>query len=62
VPVLLLYGEDDQRSPLSVARELHRAIPTSTLVVLPGLGHQCFLESGPTFDAAVREFLTDNPA
>jgi pimeloyl-ACP methyl ester carboxylesterase len=57
VPVLLLYGDRDERSPLDVANALHDALPTSTLEVLPGLGHECFLEAGATFNAAVRNFL-----
>jgi pimeloyl-ACP methyl ester carboxylesterase len=58
VPVLLLYGEADQRAPLSVAEAMHRAIPTSTLRVMPGLGHECYLESGTAFNEAVRQFLS----
>ena len=61
VPTLLLYGEDDQRSPLNVARELHARIPRSTLVVMPGLGHECALESPETFGAEVRRFLAARP-
>ena len=57
MPVLLLYGERDERSPLKVARALHAAIPTSTLVVMPGLGHACCLESPDTFGHQVRDFL-----
>lgn len=57
VPTLLLHGGDDVRSPLSVARDLHGEIPDSTLTVLPGLGHECYLEDPPAFDAAVRDFL-----
>jgi pimeloyl-ACP methyl ester carboxylesterase len=57
VPTLLLYGEADQRSSLTVARELHARIPCSTLTVLPGLGHECYLESPDTFSAEVLNFL-----
>lgn len=57
VPTLLLYGDADERAPLEVADALHRAIPTSTLVVLPGLGHECFLESPEACEAEVRRFL-----
>jgi pimeloyl-ACP methyl ester carboxylesterase len=57
VPTLLIYGDCDERSPLSVARDLHAAIPGSTLTVMPGLGHECYMEDAETFDAAVREFL-----
>jgi pimeloyl-ACP methyl ester carboxylesterase len=57
VPTLLLYGDADERSPLSVARALHSSIPRSTLTVMPGLGHECYLESAETFDKEVRDFL-----
>lgn len=57
VPTLLVCGDADARSPLSVAAELQRSIPGSTMVVLPGLGHECYLESPDTFSAVVRAFL-----
>jgi pimeloyl-ACP methyl ester carboxylesterase len=57
VPTLLLYGEADQRSPLHVARELHASIPTSKLVVIPGVGHVSNLEAPEIFNMEVRNFL-----
>jgi pimeloyl-ACP methyl ester carboxylesterase len=57
VPVLLLYGERDVRSPLSVAEALHASIPRSQLVVLAGAGHVANVERPAEFDAAVRAFL-----
>ncbi len=57
VPTLLVYGAGDERAPLSVAKALHEAIPASMLVVMPGLGHECYLEASETFDAEVRRFL-----
>lgn len=57
IPTLLVAGDTDQRSPLTVAQELHAAIRGSTLTVLPGVGHECFLESADAFEAAVRDFL-----
>jgi pimeloyl-ACP methyl ester carboxylesterase len=36
VPTLLVWGELDARSPLSVARKFARAIPHAELVVIPG--------------------------
>jgi pimeloyl-ACP methyl ester carboxylesterase len=57
VPTLLLYGDADERSPLNVAEELHAAIPGSTLTVMPGLGHECYLESAQAFETHVRTFL-----
>jgi pimeloyl-ACP methyl ester carboxylesterase len=59
VPTLLIYGDADERSPLTVAEDLHRRIPASRLVVLPGLGHMCFLEEPDIFNAEVRGFLQE---
>jgi pimeloyl-ACP methyl ester carboxylesterase len=57
VSTLLLYGAEDERSPLDVARAMHAAIPRSTLVVLPDVGHQANIEAPDRFNAAVREFI-----
>lgn len=57
VPTMLVHGDRDERSPIDVARELHASIPASKLVVMAGLGHECFLESANEFAAEVRAFL-----
>lgn len=57
VPTLLLFGDADERSSLTVATDLNRRIPRSRLVVLPGLGHECYLEDPKGFNAEVLEFL-----
>ena len=57
VPTLLIYGETDVRSPLTVATEMHAAIPGSQLVVISGAGHECGLEAADAFNAAVTAFL-----
>lgn len=49
IPTLLLYGELDQRAPLPVATQLHARIPTSKLVVIPGVGHVCNAEAPDEF-------------
>jgi pimeloyl-ACP methyl ester carboxylesterase len=56
VPALLVWGEQDARSPLSVARQLERAIPDATLVLIPNAGHVSNLEQPERFNEAVREF------
>jgi pimeloyl-ACP methyl ester carboxylesterase len=58
VPTLLLYGDADARSSLDVARALHSSIPGSKLKVLPGLGHECYLEAPELFETEVRAFLS----
>jgi pimeloyl-ACP methyl ester carboxylesterase len=57
VPTLLLYGEEDARSPRDVAEQMHAAIPGSTLVMLPRVGHQANVETPEAFNDAVRTFL-----
>ncbi|MER5207606.1 alpha/beta hydrolase [Streptomyces sp. NPDC002825] len=56
VPTLLLWGERDARSPLSVARQFQEAIPDAELVVVPGAGHVSNLERPEEFNQAVRDF------
>jgi pimeloyl-ACP methyl ester carboxylesterase len=56
VPTLLIWGELDGRSPLSVARQFEDAIPGAELVVIPGAGHVSNLEQPELFNDAVREF------
>ena len=60
VPTLLLYGDADVRSPLHVAEELRDQIPGSTLVVIPGVGHQSNIEAASLFNTAVQDFLRSN--
>ena len=57
VPTLLLYGQNDARSPVHVAEAMHDTIPGSTLVVLPDVGHMSNLQTPERFNAAVRDFL-----
>jgi pimeloyl-ACP methyl ester carboxylesterase len=58
VPTLLVCGDRDVRAPLTVAADLHAAIPGSTLLVLPGVGHVCTIEAPDEFNDAVRNFCT----
>lgn len=62
VPTLLLYGDQDARAPMNVARDLHTAIPGSKLVILPGVGHVSCVEAPERFTAEVRGFLRSAPA
>ena len=61
VPTLLIWGELDARSPLSVAREFERAIPETSLVVIPQAGHLSNLEQPERFNDAVRRFCRAHP-
>src|SRR4029453_4368395 len=59
VPTLLVYGAEDVRAPLPVAKDLEVSIPASTLVVLDGAGHACNLEAPDEFNQVVRAFLRE---
>lgn len=56
VATLLVWGDRDARSPLTVAHQMHDAIPGARLAVLPGAGHVSNLEQPPRFDAEVLGF------
>jgi len=62
VPVLLLEGEDDLRTPLENAQRVAAQFPQSTLVVAPATGHSALGSdfSGCT-DRAFRNFFEDRP-
>ncbi|MFL5888444.1 MAG: alpha/beta fold hydrolase [Solirubrobacteraceae bacterium] len=60
VPTLLIWGDLNERSPLSVARRFEQAIPDVKLVVIPGAGHLSNLEQPEPFNDAVREFCRDH--
>jgi pimeloyl-ACP methyl ester carboxylesterase len=61
VPTLLIWGEHDVRSPLGVARQFERAIPTTNLVVIPECGHVSNLEQPERVNEFVREFCRAHP-
>jgi pimeloyl-ACP methyl ester carboxylesterase len=56
VPALLIWGDADARSPMSVAHQLHAALPGARLAVIPGAGHVSNLEDPIRFNAEVRDF------
>jgi pimeloyl-ACP methyl ester carboxylesterase len=60
VPTLLIWGEQDARSPLSVARQFEQAIPDTKLVMIPDAGHVSNLEQPERFNQAVRDFCRAN--
>jgi pimeloyl-ACP methyl ester carboxylesterase len=62
VPTLLVWGELDARSPLTVARQFEEAIPEARLVVIPGAGHLSNLERPDLVNLTVREFCRTHPS
>jgi pimeloyl-ACP methyl ester carboxylesterase len=60
IPTILIYGDLDKRSPLNVAKALHENIPSSKLVVIPGVGHEVNIEAPDEFNNEVRKFIISN--
>lgn len=56
VPTLLVWGNADKRSPMSVAYQLRDAIPGARLAVIPEAGHVSNLEKPAEFNTIVRDF------
>ena len=55
-PTLLLWGDDDQRSPMSIAEQLRDAIPSAELAVIANAGHVSNMEQPEEFNRHVRRF------
>lgn len=58
-PVLLVYGENDESTPLYMAKRYNKLICGSRLVVIRGAGHFAFAERIAAFNYPVREFLLE---
>jgi pimeloyl-ACP methyl ester carboxylesterase len=56
VPTLLLWGADDRRSPLHIARQFQAAIPAAELAIIPSSGHVSNMEQPQAFNDHVRRF------
>src|SRR5688572_15380877 len=61
-PTLLLWGQDDRRSPLHIANQLHTAIPDAELAIIPRAGHLSNMEEPETFNLHVRRFCAKHDA
>ncbi len=57
VPTLITVGDMDIFTPLKFSEELHRLIPGSKLVVLPGTGHAHHWEDLEFFNQKTTDFL-----
>jgi pimeloyl-ACP methyl ester carboxylesterase len=59
-PTLLVFGSEDKDTPLYMARRLNGGIENSTLKIIDGAGHFCFIDKSAKFNMEVREFLLSN--
>ncbi|MGL4953216.1 MAG: alpha/beta fold hydrolase [Culicoidibacterales bacterium] len=60
VPVLLIWGELDDATPVSDAKIMEAKMPNAGLVVLPGVGHYAYLERLPQVLSILDSFLSTN--
>lgn len=54
---LLLWGEDDDSTPLEMAGEMERLMRSARLVSIPGAGHYAFVEQAEEFMRQTEDFL-----
>ncbi|WCT14504.1 alpha/beta fold hydrolase [Mucilaginibacter jinjuensis] len=59
-PVLLIWGNEDQITPLSVAKEFKQHLSNSKLVILPECGHAPMMEKPEEFNEVLEQFLLIN--
>jgi pimeloyl-ACP methyl ester carboxylesterase len=57
VPTLLIWGDEDKRSPLNAGLEMYDSVRGARLVVIPNAGHVSNMEQPERFNAEVREFV-----
>ena len=62
MPTLVIAGAKDRAVFLSSAQQLYQGIPNSTLEVIEGAGHFCFLTRHDEFNTVLDEFLTSHLA
>ena len=58
---LVVVGDHDVITPLADSEAMQRAIPRSTLCVIPGAGHLSSLEQPELFSRALSDFLLARP-
>lgn len=57
LPVLLIWGEKDDATPLYMAKIMEQEIPDAGLVVLEGAGHYSYVDEFNTFKVVINSFL-----
>lgn len=55
--ILLLWGENDQSTPLDQAKRLDKALKQSALITINDAGHYAFLEKPSEFISIMRAYL-----
>jgi len=57
VPVLFIVGEQDVLIPPPIIEAMHKKMPGSQLVKVPGAGHSVYFEKAADYNRIVGEFL-----
>jgi len=57
VPTLIVWGSDDQISPLSNSDILHSSIANSQKIVIDGAPHPCYLDNPEQWHNGLIDFL-----
>ena len=58
---LLVWGDQDDDTPLWMGRRMEELLPDAGLVVLEGAGHYSYADSPGQFRAVARRFLLEQP-
>lgn len=59
-PSLLIWGENDEDTPLYMGQIMKKEIPDSGLVLLKGAGHYSYVDNYDQFRAVINVFLKDD--
>ena len=59
LPTLILYGDDDQLTPVKYSQFLHSRIKGSKMEVLPDAGHMVMMETPQLFNKKIGEFMRE---
>jgi pimeloyl-ACP methyl ester carboxylesterase len=57
MPVLIVWGSLDQIAPVDQAQTMHRLIPESQILVIPGCGHMVPLQCSAQMDPTALKFI-----
>jgi pimeloyl-ACP methyl ester carboxylesterase len=57
IPVQIIVGAEDAITPPALSEQMHKDIPGSELVVIPGAGHMSNMEQPAAFNDALGRFL-----
>ncbi|MCD5315806.1 alpha/beta fold hydrolase [Kineosporia babensis] len=60
LPILIVWGENDRWTPVTMAGICHELLPGSRLVVMPGCGHAPYFEDPDAFVGCLNQFVAES--